>query len=70
MSLFRNASYTEAYPAGRVSLPLGSVLYVGVSVDEEDKRFVAVLENCYATHTNDSNGAARYFLIQRKYVCL
>ncbi|CAB1344330.1 unnamed protein product [Coregonus sp. 'balchen'] len=34
MTLYRNDNFTEAYPAGGVTLPVGSVLHVGVSVEE------------------------------------
>ncbi|XP_062304133.1 uromodulin-like [Osmerus eperlanus] len=67
MSLFPNSSYTAPYPAGPVTLPLGSVLHVGVSVEEtEIGRFVVVLEDCYATHSPDPNDLLKYLLIQHK----
>ena len=70
MSLFRNSNFTETYPAGRVVLPVGSPLYVGVSVDERDPSFAAVLEDCYATHSSNPDDPVRYSLIQNKYVSL
>uniref|UniRef100_A0A7N8YD28 ZP domain-containing protein n=1 Tax=Mastacembelus armatus TaxID=205130 RepID=A0A7N8YD28_9TELE len=66
MSLFRNSNFTEAYPSGGVILPLGLPLYVGVSVEENDTSFAAVLEDCYATHTSSPNDPLRYLLIQNK----
>ncbi|XP_031670272.1 deleted in malignant brain tumors 1 protein isoform X1 [Oncorhynchus kisutch] len=71
MSLYHNSNYTEPYPAGqRVTLPLGSVLHVGVSVNEtETERFVVVLDNCYATHSPNPDDPMRYFIIQNKYLC-
>ncbi|XP_036795127.1 deleted in malignant brain tumors 1 protein-like [Oncorhynchus mykiss] len=68
MSLYHNSNYTEPYPAGqRVTLPLGSVLHVGVSVNEtETERFVVVLDNCYATHSPNPDDPMRYFIIQNK----
>jgi len=67
MSLFQNSNYTEPYPAGRVTLPLGSALHIGVSVEEtETERFVVVLDDCYATHTSNPDDPMRYFLIQNK----
>ncbi|XP_044202247.1 pancreatic secretory granule membrane major glycoprotein GP2-like [Thunnus albacares] len=66
MSLFRNSNFTETYPAGRVVLPVGSPLYVGVSVDERDPSFAAVLEDCYATHSSNPDDSVRYSLIQNK----
>ncbi|KAM6972524.1 pancreatic secretory granule membrane major glycoprotein GP2-like [Aplochiton taeniatus] len=66
MSLFHNSNYTEPYPEGPVSLPLGSTLYVGVLVEERDSSFVVVLEDCFATHSPDSDGPVKYFLVQNK----
>ncbi|XP_038844291.1 deleted in malignant brain tumors 1 protein-like isoform X3 [Salvelinus namaycush] len=68
MSLYHNSNYTEPYPAGqRVTLPLGSALHVGVSVNEtETERFVVVLDNCYATHSPNPDDPMRYFIIQNK----
>ncbi|XP_062312075.1 uromodulin-like [Osmerus eperlanus] len=67
MSLFRDANYTAPYSAGPVTLPLGSVLHVGVSVEETDaEAFVVVLEDCYATHSPHPDDLLKYFLIQHK----
>ena len=66
MSLFRNSNYTERYPAGPVTLPVGSALYVGVSVGETDPRFVVVLDDCYASHSSSPDDPMRHFLIQNK----
>eukprot|EP00063_Salmo_salar_P083144 XP_014057979.1 PREDICTED: uromodulin-like isoform X1 [Salmo salar] len=68
MSLYHNSNYTEPYPAGqRVTLPLGSALHVGVSVNEtETERFVVVLDNCYTTHSSNPDDPMRYFIIQNK----
>ena len=71
MSLFRDANYTAPYPAGRVTLPLGSALHVGVSVEETDAGiFVVVLEDCYTTHSPDPDDLLKHFLIQHRYVSL
>lgn len=67
MSLYRNSNFTAPYPAGSVTLPIGATLYVGVTVDETDSnRFVVVLEDCYATHSQSSNDPEKYFLIQNR----
>jgi len=66
MSLFRNSDYSETYPAGQVTLPVGSTLYVGVSVDELDPSLAAVLEHCYATHSSNPDDPMRNYLIQNK----
>ena len=68
MSLFRDASYTAPYSAGPVTLPLGSILHVGVSVEEtEAEAYVVVLEDCYATPSPDPHDLMRYYLIQHRY---
>ncbi|XP_071359421.1 scavenger receptor cysteine-rich domain-containing protein DMBT1-like [Trachinotus anak] len=66
MSLFRNSNFTEPYPEGVISLPVGSPLHVGVSVEERDPSFAVVLEDCYATHSPNLSDPRRYFLIQNK----
>ncbi|XP_074521549.1 uncharacterized protein LOC141787165 [Halichoeres trimaculatus] len=66
MSLFRNPSYTQAYPAGRVSLPVGSPLYVGVTVPGRDPRLVVVLDDCYTSYSPYAHGPVQYSLIQNK----
>ncbi|XP_051239656.1 uromodulin isoform X3 [Dicentrarchus labrax] len=66
MFLFRNSNYTETYAAGRVTLPVGSPLYVGVSVEERDPGFVVVLEDCYATNSSNPDDPMRHFLIRNK----
>ncbi|KAE8300871.1 Pancreatic secretory granule membrane major glycoprotein GP2 [Larimichthys crocea] len=66
MSLFRNSNYTDTYPSGQIILPVGSPLYVGVSVEEVDSPFVVVLDDCYATHSSNPDDPTRYYLIQNK----
>ncbi|KAM9332806.1 scavenger receptor cysteine-rich domain-containing protein DMBT1-like [Pholidichthys leucotaenia] len=66
MSLFRNSNYTEVYPPGQVTLPVGSALYVGVSVEDTDQTFAVVLEDCYATHSPNPHTPIRFPLIQNK----
>ncbi|XP_067114952.1 pancreatic secretory granule membrane major glycoprotein GP2-like [Osmerus mordax] len=67
MSLFSDANYTAPYSAGPVTLPLGSILHVGVSVEETDaEAYVVVLEDCFATHSPDPDDLLKYFLIQDK----
>lgn len=66
MTLFRNANYTDAYTGGRVSLQVGSPMYVGVSVERRDPDLVVVLEDCYATNTPYPNDYMKQFLIQNK----
>uniref|UniRef100_A0A3P8XBS9 ZP domain-containing protein n=1 Tax=Esox lucius TaxID=8010 RepID=A0A3P8XBS9_ESOLU len=68
MSLYRDSNYTNTFPVGqRVVVPLGSPLYVGVSVNEtETERFVTVLDDCYVTHSPSPYDLMRYYLIQGK----
>ncbi|XP_070684592.1 scavenger receptor cysteine-rich domain-containing protein DMBT1-like [Pempheris klunzingeri] len=66
MSLFHNPDYTEPYPPGLVTLPVGSPLYVGVSVERRDPFFVVVLEDCHATHSSNPDDPMQYSLIQNK----
>uniref|UniRef100_A0A8C7L4X6 Pancreatic secretory granule membrane major glycoprotein GP2-like n=1 Tax=Oncorhynchus kisutch TaxID=8019 RepID=A0A8C7L4X6_ONCKI len=67
MTLYHSDDFTKAYPAGGVTLPVGSVLHVGVSVEEsETERFVVVLEDCYATQSPDPKDIMRYYIIQNK----
>lgn len=66
MSLFLDSSYTVAYPPGQVTLPVGSTLYVGVSVEERDPDFVVVLEDCYASHSRNPNDPTQQSLIRNK----
>ena len=66
MLLFQDSNYTEPYPAGPVTLPVGSVLYVGASVQETDPSLVVVLDDCYATHTSNPEAPVKHFFIQNK----
>lgn len=66
MSLFHDSSFSEAYPAGSVSLPLGAPLYVGVTVEGRDSDFALVLEDCYTTHSPHPQDPNRYLLIHNK----
>lgn len=70
MSLFLDSNYSDTYPAGQVTLPVGSPLYVGVSVEEMDSNLAVVLENCFATHTSNPEDPERYPLIENKYALL
>ncbi|AWP06082.1 putative uromodulin-like [Scophthalmus maximus] len=64
MTLFRNSNFTEPYRSGSVILPVGSPLYVGISV--VDPSFAVVLEDCYATHSSNPVDPTRYYFIQNK----
>lgn len=68
MFLYRTSNYSEVYPAGQVTLPVGSPLYVGVTLDQQHRSVVVVLENCYASNTPNPNHPAQQYLIQNKCV--
>ncbi|CAM9276058.1 unnamed protein product [Lampetra planeri] len=64
MYLFHDSSYTSSYPAGQVTLPTGSALYVGVYVDESDSSLAVILENCYTTHSSKPDDPVDTYFIQ------
>ncbi|XP_018523078.1 pancreatic secretory granule membrane major glycoprotein GP2 [Lates calcarifer] len=63
MYLFRDSSYLGIYPAGEVTLPVGSTLHVGVFVDESDQSFAVVLEDCFTTHSSNPDDPMQHLLI-------
>lgn len=68
MTLYQRPDFSEPFPAGPVSLPLGTALHVGVSVENYDKdRFVLILENCYITNSPGADDPSRHVLIQNRY---
>ncbi|XP_044075504.1 uromodulin-like isoform X2 [Siniperca chuatsi] len=67
MTLYKRPDYSEPFPAGPVSLPLGSALHIGVSMENYDNNcFVLLLENCYVTNSPSADNPVRYFLIQNR----
>lgn len=66
MRLYYDADYSQMYMPGRVTMEVGSPLYMEVLVQTRDEDIVAVLEDCYATHTNNTNDPGKQFLIQDK----
>ncbi|KAM9792639.1 scavenger receptor cysteine-rich domain-containing protein DMBT1-like [Neosynchiropus ocellatus] len=66
MRLYRDSGFTSAYPGGRVTMELGSPLYVGVTVDRRDQSFAVVLDDCYASHSPRPSSFGRYPLISNK----
>lgn len=69
MLLFHDANFTSSYPPGRVTLPVGTPLYVGMNVQEvESTQFNMVIEECFITDIPDANSSERYYLIQNRYV--
>lgn len=68
MSLFHDANFSSSYPPGRVTLPVGTPLYVGMNVQEVESQFNMVIEECFITDIADANSSDRYYLIQNRYV--
>ncbi|XP_075896532.1 uromodulin-like [Nelusetta ayraudi] len=66
MRLYYDADYKHVFTPGRVSIAVGSPLYMAVLVQTKDQDIVTVLENCYATNTNNSNDPVKQFLIQHR----
>lgn len=66
MRLYYDADYKYVYTPGRVSMAVGSPLYMAVLVQTKDQDIVTVLENCYATNTNNFNDPVKQFLIQHR----
>ncbi|KAJ8001508.1 hypothetical protein DPEC_G00170210 [Dallia pectoralis] len=67
MTLYRYANFTGAYPAGAVTLPIGSMLHVGMSVDDfAAERFVVILDDCYVTQSPNPRDITRYYIIQKR----
>ncbi|XP_054642924.1 uromodulin-like [Dunckerocampus dactyliophorus] len=66
MVLFKKSDYAEPYAAGAVVLPVGSPLYVEVSVDKKDPSLAVVLEECFTSYSSDPDHLERNLLIQNK----
>lgn len=66
MNLYRDSNFTNRYSGIQVSLPVGSPLYVGVTVPYGDPNFVLVLEDCFATHSTNPDDPTRYPFIQNQ----
>ncbi|KAK7901780.1 hypothetical protein WMY93_018549 [Mugilogobius chulae] len=66
MSLYWDQSYSNTYPSGSVNLPMGQPLFVGISVEENDLDFVAVIDDCYVTYSSNPDDPIRDPLIQNK----
>lgn len=66
MGLYRDADYSQGYPPGRITVEVGSPLYMEVLVVTKDRDMVAVLEDCYTTRTYRPDDSVEQFLIQNK----
>lgn len=65
ITLYRKLDFSEPLPTGPISLPFGSALHVGVSVENNDG-FALLLENCYITKSSSAADPLRRFLIQNR----
>ncbi|KAL2087319.1 hypothetical protein ACEWY4_018378 [Coilia grayii] len=67
MSLYPNATFTEAYAQGVVTLPVGSALNVGIHTEGiEEGTFVLILEDCYGTNTSSPDDPIKHFFIKNR----
>uniref|UniRef100_A0A672HEC6 ZP domain-containing protein n=1 Tax=Salarias fasciatus TaxID=181472 RepID=A0A672HEC6_SALFA len=66
MSLYSSPSFNDTYPPGSVTLPVGSPLYVGVSVEDKGPDFPVVLEDCFTSHSLSPQSPVKYPLIQNR----
>nr|XP_034988002.1 uromodulin isoform X3 [Zootoca vivipara] len=65
MALYRDQNYTSPYEGAMAVLPTQSWLYVGVMVTSGDvSHFVLLMDNCFATATEDAADPLKYFIIQ------
>ncbi|XP_069841008.1 uromodulin-like [Dendropsophus ebraccatus] len=65
MALYQDSSYTTPYGGSAVMLSTKSMLYIGVYVRGGDtSQYVLVMKNCYATPTNNSDDAVKYYIIK------
>ncbi|XP_029433085.1 uromodulin [Rhinatrema bivittatum] len=65
MALFRSDAYSLPYEGSEVWLTTEQALYVGVLVENADsQQFVLVMENCYATPTQDSWDPLKFYIIK------
>lgn len=67
MTLFQNSDYTDPYTGSDVTLKTDKFLYVGVFVYGGDhSTLLLVMNNCYATPTNNVNDPLKYYIIQER----
>ncbi|XP_069839862.1 uromodulin-like isoform X2 [Dendropsophus ebraccatus] len=65
MALYKDSSFVTPYEGSKVVLSIQSMLYIGVYVRGGDtSQYVLVMKNCYATPTNNSNDAVKYYIIK------
>uniref|UniRef100_A0A672HDK1 ZP domain-containing protein n=1 Tax=Salarias fasciatus TaxID=181472 RepID=A0A672HDK1_SALFA len=60
------SAFNDTFPPGSVTLPVGSPLYVGVSVENRGPDFAVVLEDCFASHSRSPQSPVKYPLIQNR----
>ncbi|XP_043944884.1 uncharacterized protein LOC122816198 [Protopterus annectens] len=65
MALYQNPDFTGPYEGDRIILPVETILYVGVMVEDADGyQFAVVLYNCYATPTRNPLDSLKYYIIK------
>ncbi|XP_069838064.1 uromodulin-like [Dendropsophus ebraccatus] len=65
MALYQDSSYMTPYGGSAVMLTTKSMLYIGVYIRGGDtSQYVLVMKNCYATPTNNSDDAVKYYIIK------
>ncbi|XP_069841006.1 uromodulin-like [Dendropsophus ebraccatus] len=65
MSLYQDSNFMTPYEGSAVMLTMKSKLYAGVYVRGGDtSQYVLVKKNCYATPTNNSDDAVKYYIIK------
>ncbi|XP_042370871.1 pancreatic secretory granule membrane major glycoprotein GP2-like [Plectropomus leopardus] len=63
LSLFSDSSFSNHYPVGQITLPVGSALHVQAYVYDSDPSFAVVLGDCYTTYSSNPDDPSRYYLI-------
>ncbi|XP_004691792.1 PREDICTED: pancreatic secretory granule membrane major glycoprotein GP2 [Condylura cristata] len=65
MALFQDLNYTSPFQGTEAVLSVESMLYVGAILEKGDtSHFNLLLQNCYATPTNNKNDPLKYFIIK------
>ncbi|KAM8971963.1 pancreatic secretory granule membrane major glycoprotein GP2-like [Pelodytes ibericus] len=65
IAAYTNPSYTQPLEqADQQQLPIGSVLYFGMTTQFPDPNFVLTVEKCFTTPTSDGSGSINVLLIQ------
>ncbi|CAH2307097.1 uromodulin [Pelobates cultripes] len=67
MALYKDLSYLTPYQETELIFSTADTLYVGVAIAEGDTTsFNLVMENCFATPTNNINDPLKYYIIENR----